>query len=99
MEPSERIDLIDDELDAKLKPEERKRISFVLGFAPEGVSIYTAEAITEVTLCRYKRTTFERLIDEVPGFAKRLLTAASHELRAAQDQMLLLGRKTASMTP
>jgi CRP/FNR family transcriptional regulator, anaerobic regulatory protein len=86
----------------KLLPDGRRQITgflsagHLLGFAPEGVCIYTAEAITEVTLCRYKRTTFERLIDEVPGFAKRLLTAASHELRAAQDQMLLLGRKTAT---
>ena len=49
-----------------------------------------------MTLCRYKRTAFDRLIDEVPGFAKRLLAVASHELRAAQNQMLLLGRKTAT---
>jgi CRP/FNR family transcriptional regulator len=86
----------------KLLPDGRRQITgflsagHLLGVAPEGVCIYTAEAITEVTLCRYKRTTFDRLIDEVPGFAKRLLTAASHELRAAQDQMLLLGRKTAT---
>ena len=67
-----------------------------LGLAPEGVCVYTAEAITEVTLCRYKRKAFDRLIDEVPGFAKRLLTVASHELSAAQNQMLLLGRKAAT---
>jgi len=86
----------------KLLPDGRRQITgflsagHLLGFAPEGVNVYTAEAITEVTLCRYKRAAFERLIDEVPGFARRLLTAASHELRAAQDQMLLLGRKTAT---
>jgi CRP/FNR family transcriptional regulator, anaerobic regulatory protein len=66
-----------------------------LGLAPEGVCVYTAEAITEVTLCRYKRSAFDRLIDEVPGFAKRVLAVASHELSAAQNQMLLLGRKAA----
>lgn len=86
----------------KLLPDGRRQITgflsagHLLGLAPEGVCVYTAEAITEVTLCRYKRTAFERLIDEVPGFARRLLTAASHELQAAQDQMLLLGRKTAT---
>jgi len=53
------------------------------------------DAITEVTLCRYKRKAFDHLIDEVPGFAKRLLAVASHELSAAQSQMLLLGRKAA----
>ncbi len=86
----------------KLLPDGRRLITgflsagHLMGLAPEGVCVYTAEALTEVTLCRYKRTAFERLIDEVPGFAKRLLAATSHELRAAQDQMLLLGRKAAS---
>jgi CRP/FNR family transcriptional regulator len=83
----------------KLLPDGRRQIigfastGHLLGFAPEGVCVYAAEAITEVTLRRYKRTAFERLIDEAPGFAKRLLTSASHELCAAQNQMLLLGRK------
>lgn len=86
----------------KLLPDGRRQITgflsagHLVGLAPEGVSVYTAEAVTEVTLCRYGRAAFERLIDEVPGFARRLLDAASHELRAAQDQMLLLGRKTAT---
>jgi CRP/FNR family transcriptional regulator len=86
----------------KLLPDGRRQITGflsagnLLGSAPEGVCLYTAEAITEVGLCRYKRAAFERLIDEVPGFAKRLLAVTSHELRAAQDQMLLLGRKTAA---
>jgi CRP/FNR family transcriptional regulator, anaerobic regulatory protein len=86
----------------KLLPDGRRLITgflsagHLLGLAPEGVCVYTAEAITEVTLCRYKRTAFERLIDEVPGFAKRLLAVTSHELSAAQNQMLLLGRKAAT---
>jgi len=86
----------------KLLPDGRRQITgflsagHLLGLAPEGTCVYTAEAITEVTLCRYKRATFERLIDEVPGFARRLLEVASHELRVAQDQMLLLGRKAAT---
>jgi CRP/FNR family transcriptional regulator len=86
----------------KLLPDGRRLITgflsagHLLGLAPEGVCVYTAEAITNVTLCRYKRAAFERLIDEVPGFARRLLAVTSHELRAAQDRMLLLGRKTAT---
>ena len=86
----------------KLLPDGRRQITgflsagHFLGLAPEGVCVYTAEAITEVTLCRYKRTAFDRLIDEVPGFAKRVLAVASHELSAAQNQMLLLGRKAAA---
>ena len=86
----------------KLLPDGRRQITgflsagHLLGLAPEGVCVYTAEAITEVSLCRYKRKAFDRLIDEVPGFAKRLLAVASHELCAAQNQMLLLGRKAAT---
>ena len=86
----------------KLLPDGRRQITGFLsagqflGLAPEGVCVYTAEAITEVTLCRYKRKAFDRLIDEVPGFAKRVLAVASHELCAAQNQMLLLGRKAAT---
>jgi CRP/FNR family transcriptional regulator len=86
----------------KLLPDGRRQITgflsagHLLGLAPEGVCVYTAEAITEVTLCRYKRAAFDRLIDDVPGFARRLLAVASHELCAAQNQMLLLGRKAAT---
>jgi CRP/FNR family transcriptional regulator len=86
----------------KLLPDGRRQITGflsagrLLGLAPEGAHVYTAKAITEVTLCRYGRAAFERLIDEVPGFAKPLLTVTSHELRVAQNQMLLLGRKTAT---
>ena len=85
----------------KLLPDGRRQITGflsagqILGLAPEGSYVYSAEAITEVTLCRYTRRAVERLMDEVPGFARRLLAVTSHELRAAQDQMLLLGRKAA----
>jgi CRP/FNR family transcriptional regulator, anaerobic regulatory protein len=68
----------------------------LLGLAPEGVWLYTAEAITDVMVRRYKRTAFERLVDEVPGLAKELLAVTSDELRAAQERMLLLGRKSAT---
>jgi CRP/FNR family transcriptional regulator len=85
----------------KLLPDGRRQITGflgagqILGLAPEGTHVYSAEAITDVTLCRYSRAGFDRLIDEVPGLARRLLAVTSHELRAAQDQMLLLGRKAA----
>jgi CRP/FNR family transcriptional regulator, anaerobic regulatory protein len=86
----------------KLLPDGRRQVTgflcagHLIGLAPEGTWVYTAEAITDVTLCRYRRPAFERLIDTVPGFARRVLTVTSHELRVAQDQMLLLGRKTAA---
>jgi CRP/FNR family transcriptional regulator len=86
----------------KLLPDGRRQIigfmssGHLLGLAPEGRYVYSAEAITRVTLRRYKRQAFDRLLDEVPGLARRMLAAASHELCAAQNQMLLLGRKTAA---
>lgn len=68
----------------------------LLGLAHENLYLYSAEAVTEVTVCRYPRSRFARMVDEVPGFAKRLLAVTSSELSAAQDQMLLLGRKSAA---
>jgi len=51
----------------KLLPDGRRQITGflsagrLLGLAPEGAHVYTAEAITEVTLCRYGRAAFEHL--------------------------------------
>lgn len=56
---------------------------------------YSAEAVDRVHLCRFPRRRFETLLGEMPRLERRLLGAASNELVAAQDQMLLLGRKTA----
>lgn len=56
---------------------------------------YSAEAVTSARLCRFRRSELEKLLDEFPALEKRLLQSASNELAAAQDQMLLLGRKTA----
>src|SRR5579859_5487569 len=86
----------------KLLPDGRRQVTGfltagqLLGLAPEGACVFTADAVTEISVCCYQRAAFERLIDEVPGFARRLLAVTSHELRAAQDQMVLLGRKTAA---
>lgn len=85
----------------KLLPDGRRQImGFVstdklIGFSDEDMYEYTAEAVTDVSLCRYSRAQFNRLLDEVPGFARRVLNARSQDLQSAQDQMLLLGRKTA----
>lgn len=85
----------------KLLPDGRRQImGFVstdrlIGLAEGDEYPYTAEAVTDVTLCRYSRNQFNKLLDEVPGFARRVLAARSQDLECAQDQMLLLGRKTA----
>ena len=86
----------------KLMPDGRRQVTGFLSAGqllpaadPGALCACTAEAVTEVTVCRYPRAAFERLIDEVPGFARRLLAMTSQALLTAQDQMLLLGRKAA----
>lgn len=86
----------------KLLPDGRRQVTgflsagHLMGLVYRGFYVYTAEAVADVIVCRYPRARFETLIDEVPGFARRLLAIHSDELRVAQDQMLLLGRKTAT---
>lgn len=85
----------------KLLSDGRRQITAFLfpgdffGLALHGGYAYTAEAMTPVNLCRFPRRKLEALFDEVPKLEKRLLGATIHELAAAHDQMLLLGRKTA----
>ncbi|MFM2045179.1 MAG: Transcriptional activator protein Anr [Pseudomonadota bacterium] len=85
----------------KLLPDGRRQITgFLLPGDFLGLSIndtyaYTAEAITPVQLCRFPRKRMEVLLEEFPKMQRRLFSMASTELAAAQDQMLLLGRKTA----
>ena len=66
----------------------------LVGLAIQDCYEYTAEAVTTVTLCRYPIAKLDAVLDELPGLARRLLKSASDELIAAQDQMLLLGRKS-----
>lgn len=63
-----------------------------IGLSQNDTYCYTAEAITGVTLKRYAR----RAMETSPELASRLFTLLRDELATAQDQMLLLGRKTAT---
>ena len=55
----------------------------------------SAEAVTQVRYCQFPRRKLSQLLTDFPEMERRLLGIASNELAAAQDQMLLLGRKTA----
>jgi CRP/FNR family transcriptional regulator len=85
----------------KLMPDGRRQITGflfagdLLGLAVNDTYTYSAEALTSVTVCQFPRRQLERLLDEFPKMEKRLLAIASNELAAAQEQMVLLGRKTA----
>jgi CRP/FNR family transcriptional regulator len=66
-----------------------------VGLSSNETYAYSAEAITAVSYCRFPRRQLERLLDDFPQMERRLLRIASNELAAAQQQMLLLGRKSA----
>lgn len=57
--------------------------------------VYTAEAVTDVKVRRLPRARLLQLIDESTSVRRDLLAVAYDEMCAAQDQMLLLARKTA----
>ncbi len=85
----------------KLLPDGRRQIT---GFAPMGTFLglavsstyaFGAEAVEPMRICRFSRPKLRALLDDFPAMEKRLLEVASNELVAAQEQMLLLGRKTA----
>jgi CRP/FNR family transcriptional regulator, anaerobic regulatory protein len=85
----------------KLLPDGRRQITgFVgaghfLGLAVSDTYAFSAEAIERVRYCRFPRARLRTLLDDFPLMENRLLEVASNELVAAQEQMLLLGRKTA----
>lgn len=85
----------------KLLPDGRRAITGFLfpgdflGLTHRDAYAFSAEALTQTKLCKFPREKLERLLEEMPKLERRLLGLASHELAAAQDQMLLLGRKTA----
>lgn len=85
----------------KLMPDGRRQIvGFLfagdfLGLAIGEIYAFSAEAIEPTTACRFNRAAYQALIDDSPSLGAALLERARHELAAAQNQMLLLGRKTA----
>lgn len=66
-----------------------------LGLASESAYAYSAETITQSKVCRFRRGQLDDLLQRFPQMERRLLVIAGHELAEAQEQMLLLGRKTA----
>ena len=66
-----------------------------LGFAFDTRYACSAEAITEVRICRFSREGLHALLGAHPHLERRLLAIAGAELVAARDHLLLLGRLTA----
>lgn len=85
----------------KLLPDGRRQITgfagpgHFLGLAVSDTYAFSAEAVDKVRYCFFPRRRLRALLDDFPALETRLLQVASNELVAAQEQMLLLGRKTA----
>lgn len=58
-------------------------------------SPYDVTAVSDVTLCCFRRKPFEQILSITPHIAERLLDMSLDELDAAREWMLILGRKTA----
>lgn len=85
----------------RLLPDGRRQITGFLfqgdflGLGGRGASSFTAEALTPLNACRFRRADFDQLLNALPALEHRLVALAGDELMAAQEQIVLLGRKTA----
>lgn len=85
----------------RLMPDGRRQvINFVtpgeyFGFTKSATHSCTAEAMTDTAVAAYSRASVEALLDGGRGFGRQLLILFWRELLAAQQHLLLLGRKTA----
>lgn len=87
---------------SKLLRDGRRQITGLLfpgdfiGLATDGTYNYSAEPVRKVSLCRFSRSELRQLCADFPEMEHRLLEYASHELAAARDHILLLGRMSAA---
>ena len=66
-----------------------------IGRPGRAMSPYDVTAVSEVTLCCFRRKPFEKMMAQTPHISERLLDMTLDELDAAREWMLILGRKTA----
>lgn len=85
----------------KLLPDGRRQIvgfalpGDFLGLSMADRNAFSADALTPLAACRFQRRGFSNFIDTKPHLLRRLHGMVSHELSLAQDQMVVLGRRTA----
>ena len=85
----------------KLLPDGRRQITGFLfagdflGLTIGETYVLSAEAMEASSVCRFRKGPFRALVANSPPLEHMLLHRTSHELAAAENQMLLLGRKTA----
>lgn len=87
---------------SKLLPDGRRQVAgFIfpgdfLGITMEDEHAFTAETIAASEVCRFPRSRFDEFVDAHPHLERRLYALAAHELAASRQQIVLLGRKTAT---
>ena len=87
---------------SKLLPDGRRQIAGFLfpgdflGITMEEEHAFTVEAVAPSKLCKFPRRNFDAFVAAHPALERRLYAVAAHELAAARQQLVLLGRKTAT---
>lgn len=85
----------------KLLPDGRRQI---IGFALPGDFLglslsdrfsFSVDAVDDMRICRMSRVRFSQHLDEKPHLMRRLHEMAANELMIAQDQLVVLGRRSA----
>jgi CRP/FNR family transcriptional regulator, anaerobic regulatory protein len=85
----------------KLLPDGRRQVvgfalpGDFLGVTPSDRYSISADAVDSVSVCRFPREAFSQFIEQRPHFLVRINEFAARELMLAQEQMVLLGRRTA----
>jgi len=86
----------------KLLPDGRRQVARfchagdVVGLTTDAQYPYTADALTGLTVVRIRRTDLDTRIETDREFRRTVLRAIGKELSLAQNQLLLLGRKSAT---
>jgi CRP/FNR family transcriptional regulator len=85
----------------KFLPDGRRQVTGFLfrgdifGLHFNGTYVYSAEAVTETIVEGLSRRRLEAAFDRDPALQRKFLATLSDELVAAQEKMLLLGRRSA----
>lgn len=66
-----------------------------LGISVDDEHAFTAEAVENAQLCWFPSSRFDDFVEDEAVMERELYRMAAHELAAAQQQFVLLGRKTA----
>jgi CRP/FNR family transcriptional regulator, anaerobic regulatory protein len=85
----------------KLLPDGRRQIvgfalpGDFLGISVNGRHGISADAVGPVTVCRFARKSFSRFVEDRPNILRRINEFIVRELSEAQEQLVLLGRRSA----